>query len=185
MAPAPSDADPVAPPDFEGATDAVPALGTSQQPTGSLDPRPGAAAASTRNLDLTSPPSEDAPSAESASSEALDSAMVIRPAAKAASLVAAAQQARALAGAFPPPPTGGVADVDAAPPGGDDDDGDFMVDPDATLNLPARPKSMEGGLRAPAPDPSYRLWPRTPAAVRAALPPRTCAGRPAGCSSRR
>ena len=55
--------------------------------------------------------------------------MVIRPAAKAVSLAMAAQKVRAPS---PPPPP---------------DDDDFMVDPDATLNLPAQPKSIEGEER--------------------------------------
>ena len=57
--------------------------------------------------------------------------MVIRPAAKAVSLAMAAQKVRAPS---PPPPP-------------DDDGDDFMVDPDATLNLPAQPKSIEGQER--------------------------------------
>jgi Tfp pilus assembly protein PilF len=98
---------------------------------------------STRNLDATAPPSDVAPD----SAEVLDSALVVRPAARVSPLAAAAAQARALAGGMPYA-------------GADDDDGDFMVDPDATLNLPARPKSMEG-RRAPS------LLPAAPVAAAA------------------
>jgi tetratricopeptide (TPR) repeat protein len=68
----------------------------------------------------------------SSSAEVLDSAMVIRPAIKAVPLALAAKKAKA-----PPPP----------PPPPEDDDNEFMVDPDATLNLPALPKSQEGEAR--------------------------------------
>jgi tetratricopeptide (TPR) repeat protein len=70
--------------------------------------------------------------APSSSAEVLDSAMVIRPAIKAVPLALAVKKAKA---APPPPP----------PP--EDDDNEFMVDPDATLNLPALPKSLEGEAR--------------------------------------
>lgn len=69
----------------------------------------------------------------SSSAEVLDSAMVIRPAIKAVPLALAAKKARVVAAPPPPPP--------------EDDADDFMVDPDATLNLPAQPKSKEGEER--------------------------------------
>ncbi len=79
-------------------------------------------------------PTEVVPAASmpSSSAEVLDSAMVIRPAIKAVPLALAAKKAKA-----PPPP----------PPPPEDDDNEFMVDPDATLNLPALPKSQEGEAR--------------------------------------
>jgi len=77
------------------------------------------------NVELTGPPSLP-PSAPGSvnSAESLDSALVIRPAAR----VAPAVRPRA-----------------ADPVVYDDDD--FMVDPDATQNLPARPKSLESLVR--------------------------------------
>jgi hypothetical protein len=69
----------------------------------------------------------------SSSAEVLDSAMVIRPAIKAVPLALAAKKVRVVAAPQPPPP--------------EDDADDFMVDPDATLNLPAQPKSKEGEER--------------------------------------
>jgi hypothetical protein len=68
---------------------------------------------------------------DSSSVEALDSAMVIRPAIKATPLVLAAKKPAR-------PPAG-------APPVEDDDD--LMVDPDATMNLPPMPRSREGEAR--------------------------------------
>jgi hypothetical protein len=78
----------------------------------------------------------------SASSEVVDSAMVIRPAIrpaiKATPLAALSSKKSAAAKPTPAPPP---------PPPPEDDEGDFMVDPDATANLPALPKSMEGEER--------------------------------------
>ena len=90
-----------------------------------VSPGPGRGAGSVPTEFIPPPPGL------SSSAEALDSAMVIRPAAKAVSLAMAAQKVRA---PTPPPPP-------------DDEGDDFMVDPDATLNLPAQPKSVEGEER--------------------------------------
>ena len=72
----------------------------------------------------------------SSSAEVLDSAMVIRPAIKAVPLALAAKKVR-----------GGAAPAAPPVPPPDDDADEFMVDPDATLNLPAQPKSKEGEER--------------------------------------
>jgi hypothetical protein len=97
----------------------------------------------------------DAPSL-SASSEVVDSAMVIRPAIKATPLALAGKKPAAKPAPAPPP---------------EEDEGDFMVDPDATANLPALPKSMEGEERrrrreaaaGPAPAPQPAMYDPTPA----------------------
>ena len=74
---------------------------------------------------------------DSSSVEVLDSAMVIRPAIKAVPLALAVKRARGAAVVPPqtPPPIAG------------DDDDEFMVDPDATMNLPPLPRSQEGEAR--------------------------------------
>lgn len=78
----------------------------------------------------------------SASSEVVDSAMVIRPAIrpaiKASPLAIAGKKPSAASKPTQNPPP-------HQPP--EDDEGEFMVDPDATANLPALPKSMEGEER--------------------------------------
>jgi tetratricopeptide (TPR) repeat protein len=99
--------------------------------------------------DLTAPPSQesersehddgthDLPVSNGSSAEILDSALVIRPAAKA--------MAPAMAKPLKP-----MADLPVS--NGEDDD--FMVDPDATMNLPPLLKSQEGkARRASPPDP--------------------------------
>jgi hypothetical protein len=110
---------------------------------------PASLAKAPATLDYTAPPSQDAASGDSDddadddadddsdddSAEQLDSEMVVRPAAR-ASPPSAASPAPA-----PRPP------ASPAPAYGSPDDDDFMVDPDATMNLPARPKSMEGRHR--------------------------------------
>jgi tetratricopeptide (TPR) repeat protein len=119
-----------------------PALKQAPQPLRATPPPPPEE--SLEDPDLTSPPSQesahshddgthDLPVSHASSAEILDSALVIRPAAK-------------------PGPKAAIAR--AADPVDDDD---FMVDPDATMNLPARPKSLEGsrarGRPAAAPPP--------------------------------
>jgi hypothetical protein len=75
------------------------------------------------------------------SAESLDSAMVIRPAGR----------------SVPPKPAPPPAAPAAAPVAPPDEDDDFMVDPDATQNLPARPKSMEGRGRRNADLPASQV----------------------------
>jgi len=103
----------------------------------------------------------------SASSEVVDSAMVIRPAIrpaiKATPLALSGKKPAAKGTPTPAP---------APPPPPEDDEGDFMVDPDATANLPALPKSMEGeerrrrresgGPAAPAQAPQPAMFEPTP-----------------------
>ncbi len=117
---------------------------------GSAPPPPAVATAAAPrpavSADLTAPPSaddddaadatNDLPLSHGSSAESLESAMVIRPAAKALPLGMAAKR-KALANVPPP-----IAPID---------DDDFMVDPDATMNLPALPKSQEGARRRRAP----------------------------------
>ncbi|MDP2344934.1 MAG: hypothetical protein Q8O67_28570 [Deltaproteobacteria bacterium] len=100
--------------------------------------------------DLTAPPSQesereaddgthDLPLSNGSSAEILDSALVIRPAAK--------PMAPGAKAALRPPAVGPMADM----PGSNGEDDDFMVDPDATMNLPPRLKSQEGKARGPRP----------------------------------
>lgn len=86
------------------------------------------------------PAAPTAVGAPSGSSEVVDSALVIRPAIKATPLVLAGRKPKPGAAAATPP---------AAPPtpAPGEEDNDFMVDPDATANLPALPKSVEGAER--------------------------------------
>ncbi|HEY1101341.1 MAG TPA: hypothetical protein VGF99_20555, partial [Myxococcota bacterium] len=96
------------------------------------------------------------------SSEILDSAMVIRPAIKAVPLALARK------GGKPEPPRAERNERPGTPPPIADDDDDFMVDPDATMNLPPLPRSKEGEARkrrAPSEvsGPVMREPPREPA----------------------
>jgi hypothetical protein len=92
------------------------------------------------SIEATAPP----PPSSLDSAESLDSAMVVRPAGRAPAT------RRSPAAAAPVPASSASTAAPLAPA---DDDDDYMVDPDATLNLPARPKSMEGRARR-APEPA-------------------------------
>lgn len=94
--------------------------------------------------DLTAPPSQEAdgthdlPESNASSAEILDSAMVIRPAARPAPRAAMA----------PGPRAADAPDLEV--------EDDFMVDPDATMNLPPRPKSLEGKANKQANQPQAK-----------------------------
>ncbi len=156
---------PVSPPVPAGAS--APAAPPAAPPAGRLR-----AAPPPPEDDMTAPPSQesagsdvddgthDLPVSNASSAEILDSAMVIRPAARATPL---AKMVKPVADAASGP-------MGAAPGsnGGADDD-DFMVDPDATMNLPARPKSLEGRARKPRAATGLQMPPPPASSVESAI----------------
>ncbi len=127
----------------------------SQMSTGSVRRgEPALPGLDDESIEATVPPSL-APSRDAApgSVESLDSAMVVRPTARPGR--GAGGRPGMLAGGLAGGIAGGLAagaPRAADPPAADpDDDDDFMVDPDATQNLPARPKSMESRRRRSLP----------------------------------
>ncbi len=102
----------------------------------SQQPPPAPMAADAKNRYVPTGMSE-VDSLDASSAEVVDSAMVIRPALKVQPKARKPKLAASASAPAKPNPAPSIAN----------DDDDFMVDPDATLNLPALPKSQEGAAR--------------------------------------